>query len=235
MEKKILIIIYTHGDEKTGEEVVKRLKKKNLGKFFDCLIANPKAAKKKVRFIESDLNRLYPGKKDSKIYEERLAYANLEMAKKYEFVIDVHEATSGTNDFIIIPREKGINSFPLDSINLDTVLFWPDPKGPIGQILDNSVELEFGVRERDRKSVIKKAEKVITEFIKRAYFIGRQKRILEKKFYYVYGKLLSRDFSGDYKKIKNFKKIIINNENFYPLLAGQYLNDGIICYKMKSM
>lgn len=235
MKKKILIIIYTHGDEKIGEEIIKRLKSKNLGKFFDCLTANPKAAKKNVRFVKSDLNRSYPGKKDSKIYEEKLAYANLEKAKKYEFVVDIHEATSGINDFIIIPREKGINSFPLDFIDLDTVLFWPDPKGPIGQILNNSIELEFGVKEKDRESVIKKAEKVVTEFIKRAYSAGEQKKVSEKKFYYVYDKLLSEAFSGDYKGIKDFKKITINNEDFYPLLVGQYLNDGIVCYKMKQI
>lgn len=235
MKKKILIIIYTHGDEGTGDEVVKRLKKKNLGRFFDCLIANPEAAKRNVRFVESDLNRSYPGKKDSKIYEERLAYDNLKNAKKYEFVVDIHEATSGTKDFIIIPRERGINTFPLNLIDLDTVLFWPDPKGPIGQILDNSIELEFGMRGRSRKSVIKNAEKVIWEFIKKVYSNDKQKKISKKEFYYVYGKLLSKEFSGDYKKIKDFSKTTIKGEDFYPLLIRQYINDGIVCYKMKKI
>ena len=120
MDKKILIIIYTHGEERIGYEIIEKLKAKGLDKFFDCLVANPKAAEKNVRFTEVDLNRSYPGEKDSTVYEKRIAFENLEIAKKYEFVIDIHEATSGINDFISIPREQGVNSFPLELVDLET-------------------------------------------------------------------------------------------------------------------
>lgn len=211
-----MIIIYTHGNEKIGEEIVERLKSKGLDKFFDCLTANPEAAKKNIRFMEADLNRSYPGKENSNIYELRQASKNLKIARKYKFVIDIHEASSGINDFIIIPRERGVSLFPLNLINLDTVLFWPDPSGPISQILDNSIELEFGTKDRDRNKIISKAIKILEDFIK------QKPSTKKKKFYYVYGKLMLEDF----------QKIAIK-ESFYPLLTGQYIKDGIICYKMR--
>lgn len=80
---KILFIVSTHGDERESLEVVSMLKKTDYGQYFDYLIANPKAYEINARFFEQDLNRLYPGKKNSKIYEERLAWENMNIAKKY--------------------------------------------------------------------------------------------------------------------------------------------------------
>jgi succinylglutamate desuccinylase len=234
MEKKILIIIYTHGDEKIGEEIVERLKNKGLYRFFDCLVANPKAAEKNVRFIEADLNRCYPGEKDSAVYEKKQASKNLEIAKKYEFIIDVHEATSGINDFIIIPREQGTNSFPLNLINLNTVLFWPNPKGPIGQILENSIELEFGTKNRDRTEIAIKAESILETFINCIYSENDQNNFTNKQIYFVYGKLMTTEIQID-QELVDFKKTNIKGEEFYPLLVGQYKNIGIECYKMKTV
>jgi len=235
MKKKILIIIYTHGDEKIGESIVKKLQKKKLGEFFDCLVANPVAARKGVRFIEADLNRSYPGVKKSKIYEKRLAFKNLQIAKRYEFVIDIHEASSGINDFIIIPRKNGLNTFPLNLVDLDIVLFWPDPKGPMGEILENSIELEFGTKLKNRNKIILKGQKIMENFIERAYFGNIKNNFLKKKRYYVYGKLVLKDFLNYKQTLIDFKKTSLNGEKFYPLLVGQYLNDGIVCYKMKLL
>jgi len=235
MDKKVLIIIYTHGDEKIGAEVLKRLKLKGLNRFFDCLIANPKAAEMNTRFIDADLNRSYPGKKNSNIYEKRIAFENLELAKKYKFIIDIHEAISGINDFIIIPREKDVNLFPLNLVNLETVLFWPDPKGPIGQILENSIELEFGTKGRNRNDIILNAEKIIEDFIKNIYSETKKEEFTDKQFYFVYGKLMTDEFLDEEQKLVDFQKTNVKGEEFYPLLVGQYRNIGIKCYKMKLL
>ncbi len=66
--KNILVVISTHGNEKIGQEVVAILKQRGLDELFDCLVANPKAAKINERFIEKDLNRSYPGARKSLFY-----------------------------------------------------------------------------------------------------------------------------------------------------------------------
>lgn len=230
---KLLIIVATHGDEKIGIAVVKILGKKGYGKYFDYLVANPRALKQNKRFIDFDLNRAYPGRQNSPLYEMRQARKNLMQAKNYRYIIDIHEASAGQDNFIIVPRRKISSFFPLEFINLRRVLLWPSPKGPMSQILKNAVELEFGMRNKKREVVVLKASKIIGSFIMLAF--PKSLRIeKEKEFYYVYGKLLVGDGSGD-KKLKDFRMTEIEKEKFYPLLVGQYEKEGIVCYKMKKL
>ena len=227
--KKILFTVATHGDEKIGVEIIERLRMKGLDRFFDCLVANPKALRKNTRFIDVDLNRSYPGVKNSKLYEKKLAYENLRKTKKYQYVIDIHEASSGINNFVIAPRKTIGNKKLIDLINLKFVLIWPEPKGPLGEFLKNSVELEFGMKNKKRKNVIDLAQKIIEQFIKNVYSV-KSKLSKGKQIFYVYGKLLGNTFPN--KKIIDFRQTKIGGERFYPLLTGQYLKEGILCYKM---
>lgn len=230
--KKILLIVATHGDEKIGIEVIENLNRKKLGKYFDFLIANPKALKKDVRYIDIDLNRSYPGKDDSLLYEEKLATRNLKLAKKYKYVIDLHEASQGRDDFIIVPRPK-LSDFQFGFIDLDIILLWPDPKGPLGNILSNVIELEFGAKERKRKDMIIKATNIIELFIMRIYERAIKENKL-KEIYLVYGKLTQKDFI-DKTCLIDFRETEIKGEKFFPLLTNQYIDEGIICYKMKRL
>lgn len=231
---KLLIICSTHGDEKIGLEVIKKLKSEGLESFFDFLIANPKANEKNVRYIEKDLNRSYPGVKNSDIYEERLAFQNLEIAKKYQYIIDIHEANEGRDDFVIIPSKKISKKFPVDFIDLKRILLWPDPKGPLSSVLENSIELEFGSKNRDRGEMIKKAATIIKSFIILMSKEQSEITYLEKEIYFVYGKVEISSFSGEIKELVDFEEYNEGNERFFPLLTGQYLKSGIICYKMKK-
>jgi len=231
--KKILIIIVTHGNEKIGLEVVKNLEDIGLKKYFDVLIANPEALKKNRRYLEYDLNRSYPGKKNSKFYEKRLAFENLKIAKKYNYIIDIHEASEGMENFIIVPKKKFPKKFPLELLGLKKVLLWPEPKGPISQILENAIELEFGMKGKNRDKVINKCTKITTDFIL-ALEENKKNKETKKEVYYVYEKLLLGKQNKE-SFLKDFQKIDVDNETFFPLLTNQYLREGIKCYKMKKI
>ena len=230
--KKILFIIATHGDEKIGLEVIKRLRAKKLNRFFDYLIANPRALRKNTRFIDADLNRSYPGVKNSVLYEKEMAYENLRKAKKYQYIIDIHEASSGINNFIIAPRKTIGDKELIDLINLKFVLLWPEPKGALGEFLKNSIELEFGMKNKKRREVVLFAQKIAEQFIKRVYS-NNPKLSGKKRIFYIYGKLLEKNSQN--KKMVDFRETELDGERFYPLLTGQYLKEGILCYKMKCV
>ena len=227
MQKETLLIVSTHGDEKIGLEAIEQLKKKKLDKFFDYIIANPKANMENKRFIEKDLNRSYPGNKKSKYYEEKLAYKNYQIALKYKYIIDIHEANEGINDFMIVARNDLGNLFPYERIDLKTILLWPDPKGPLCGELENAIELEFGMKNRNRKKIVAKASLIIENFLK-------CKKIFKiKSVYKVYGFLPTGSLNQNQTiKLVDFKQTKVGNEKFYPLLVNQYLNLGIKCYKM---
>ena len=234
---KTLLITSTHGNELIGIEVVSKLIKKGLGDKFDFIVANPFALNKNARALEKDMNRIYPGNAKSSREEERLAAKNLEVAKRYKYIIDIHEASEGINDFIIVPRKKIGDLYPISMVDLSTLLLWPDPKGPISSILPNAFELEFGMKGKDRKKIIKKATQIVAGFLQS---IEQQKvtNIKQKRIFYVYGKLLMQELpsSNEFiENLKDFKKTSLFKEQFYPLLVGQYAKDNIICYKMRKI
>jgi len=235
--KKLLLIAATHGDEKIGIQVIKALEEKGYKKFFDYLIANPKALKAKRRFIDCDLNRSYPGKNNSSLYESRLACKNLKIANQYRYIIDIHEASSGNDNFVIVPRKTLSKEFPVQLIELERILLWPDPKGPLSQVLKNAIELEFGMKNKRRTKVVSKAVQITEKFIKRL-LLGENRFVssCRKELFYVYGKMLV-DQKGRpaTEKLIDFRLARINKEKFYPLLTGQYLSQGIVCYKMKKL
>ena len=98
---KILIIGCTHGDEIIGYKVIKELKKIKLKRgSLDFLIANELAKKNKKRFLDVDLNRAFPGKKNGN-KEEKIAFQINKILKNYDLVLDIH-ATNSNFDVIAI-------------------------------------------------------------------------------------------------------------------------------------
>ena len=228
MRKDILLIASTHGNEKIGLEVIAKLKKENLDKYFDYIIANPKANRENKRFLEKDLNRSYPGKKDSKFYEERMAYENFQVAKKYKYVIDIHEAEKGINDFIIVARDSLGNKFPYEKVNLENILLWSDPKGPLCGEMENAIELEFGMKGRKRIYVVDKAYNILKSFLL------NDVNTKCESIYEVYGFLSDKGYNSK-NILKDLQAVKFKRESFYPLLVDQYLDLGIKCYKMKKI
>ncbi len=230
-KNKVLLVVATHGDERIGIEVANILQQKNIG-GFDVLIGNPKALKESKRFVDADLNRSYPGNSVSNKYEEVLAVKNFKNAKKYRYVIDIHEASSGQDSFITIPKETLPKDFPLNFLNLNKVLLWPNPKGPMTQFLENGVELEFGMKNKQRQDVIGQAVQITEEFL---LSVSGKKlpAVANQEVFYVYGYLSGE--KSDAIGLRDFKEAERGGEKFLPLLTGQYLNSGIVCYKMRAI
>jgi len=101
--KKILLLGSQHGDELLGDLLNDYIKDKypQLSDGIDFIIGNPKAKKAGVRFIESDLNRSYNGKKET--YEEKRADELLNQIgdKSYDLVLDLHTTTCNQPPCII--------------------------------------------------------------------------------------------------------------------------------------
>lgn len=235
MKKKLLIIGAIHGDERIGPDAVAILKRKGLGKYFDFVLGNPRAWKEKKRFCEVDLNRSFSGRKYSRIYEERRAFEIFSVAKKYQYVIDVHEARCGKGYYMIAAREKIGGKFPVEWVDMDKILLWPNPKGASSELLGQSIELEFVIK-KDRKEVTKQAVEILEKFIRKMENLPTDKINNQKRgIYYVYGSIDIDEARKSWKKLKDFKATKYQEEDFIPLLVGQYLKYGVVCYKMKKL
>lgn len=227
--KKILFVAASHGDEPIGLIAVKNLKKRKLKQKFDCLIANPKAFKKNIRFIDTDMNRVYPGNSSGN-NEERRADAILHTTKKkkYDFVIDLHGTVSKTGVFGIITKLNFDNLKLALMFNLKRIVIWPDSKesnGSLSTFTKCGMEIESGPK--DNEKVIGDLENTLADFLKNAdKEIDVKKEIKNKEFYTVIGKIA---VGGCKEKLADWKK----TKNFYPLFVNQY--EGILCYKLKKI
>ncbi len=231
--RKILFIGATHGDEPIGIEVLRSLEKKFDN--FDWIIGNPKALKQKSRKYTADLNRSAPGNDKSNQYEQKRAAEIIQLSKNYQYTIDIHGSTKQVGIFTIITNPKPINLKLAGMLPIKNIVFWPafspELKGPLSEFFSCGLEIECGPKENleIKKSLEKKMEKFLIN-LKKLEKIPINKLLKKKNIYEVYDSLKVKSN----EKLKEFKKVTINNETFYPLLIGSY-KKNITCYKMKRL
>ncbi len=237
MDKKILILTATHGDEPLGVNVMKQIEK-NLPKNkygYDWIIANESAYKKCVRFTEVDLNRIAPGNIKSSIYEEKRAAELIRLSRKYNFIIDLHSSKSYCGVTTIITHPTLPNLILASILDADRYIIWYArsslDNGPITQFTYcPAIEIECGPAAASK--VKTRLIGVLTQFITKlkdltiTELLEKSKKI---EFYAVYGKQKGRHNLS----IVDFRETTINKETFYPFLANQY--EGILCYKAKKI
>ena len=104
----VCVIACLHGNEKIGYNVINALIRKPIkGIRIKAIIANEQAMKKNVRFIDSDLNRSFPGSGKGNI-EEKLAAKIIVKIIDCEFIIDLHSTYANTDDMIIITKKNAM-------------------------------------------------------------------------------------------------------------------------------
>lgn len=228
LDKKILFIAAVHGDEPIGMEAIKQIQKIKLKKEFDSIIANPKALAQNKRFIDSDLNRIFPGNINGD-YEEKRAKEIIKIAKNYSSVIDLHGTISNTGIFIIMPKFTLANLFLALSFNIKKIVIWQKSSETIGSLsyfMNSGIEIESGLR--DDPKIKNQLNKILIKFLENQdKIIDFKKEIKKREIYFVFGKLTNKD-----KKPKIFKNWI-KADNYYPIFIGQYEN--ILCYKLKRI
>lgn len=107
--KIILILGSQHGNELLGEVLYEHIKTKRreLLPYVSYLVGNVRAKKQNTRYIESDLNRSYNGRRTT--YEERRASRIKARIKRHSFdlVLDMHTTTCDQPPCLIVASPKG--------------------------------------------------------------------------------------------------------------------------------
>lgn len=226
---KILFVVASHGDEPIGLKVAEKLKNFQNKDKFNYVIANPKALKKNVRFIDADLNRIYPGKPKGN-NEEKMASRMLGYIKKknYDYVIDLHGTVSQTGVFSIITKlnEKTLKLALM--FDIKKIVIWPESgesSGSLSTFAKCGIEIESGPKKST--ATLKILENTLLNFLNNSKKeINLKKEIKKREFYTVMGKI-EKPIKG--LKLKDWKKV----RNFYPVFVDQY--EGIKCYKLKKI
>lgn len=236
MKKKVLFIAATHGDEGFSIQILNDLER-NYPKDiygYERIIGNPKALNKKVRYMQSDLNRSAPGNKNSNLYEERRAFEIMEIAKKFDYVIDLHGANSECGLVIIICNPTLQNFILAGMLSIEKIVIWATKedlkKGPLTQFCKPAgLEIECGPKNDPR--IQNKLKNTIIKFVKTCQKITVEEimeNLAKKELYVIYDKQIGKE-----SDLQDFKKTKKGNEVFYPFMSNVYPETA--CYKMKKI
>lgn len=234
---KILINYLTHGEETLGIKVTEKLKGEYTDLLNDSLffsIANKRAHSQGKRYIDADLNRVFPGKPDGN-HEERLAATLVEELKNFDLVIDVHSTKSETRDTVIITKTSPLITEAIRIIQPRYVLeMRVNSDGALISHAKNGIAIEFGNNDDER--VLERTTLAIRCLIDH-FLMNKKTAGLGLKTEH-YQALHQVEKPAGYKllpNVKNFALVpagqpyatcegmpdLMSKDNFYPVIFGQ--------------
>ncbi|MBU4351717.1 MAG: succinylglutamate desuccinylase/aspartoacylase family protein [Nanoarchaeota archaeon] len=151
---KLGIVCCLHGNEPYGLEVANKL---NVSYFM----GNEKALELNKRFIDSDLNRCFPGDVNGN-HEEQLAYSLLTKLKDFDYVIDLHSCSNKCPLFGIITKANDEKIELAKKLGLEKLVIMSDALASGNALIDNvnlGISLEIGPH-LSADNVDKVAEKI---------------------------------------------------------------------------
>jgi len=226
MKNKIGIIVCLHGTETSGLKVKQKLKG-----AFSVFLGNPRAVANRVRFIDSDLNRVFPGNPKGN-YEERLAFELLEKLKKLDYVIDLHTSECNFPLFGIITKPTTKKVEFAKKLGLKKLVIMNDQIARGGALIDYlncAISLEVGPHSRSGN---------VQDFIETIKnFPQKSKRNMEiyRVYDFIKGEKDVRFFVENFQEVKKGTLIAkgkINyfaKEDFIPVFVGKSHHDGRLC------
>jgi predicted deacylase len=145
-EPTIAIVGGIHGDEPCGDQAVESLlaDPPALSEPVLLVVANELAADRGVRYVDHDLNRVFPGDPESDSHERRLA-ARLRAELEGCRALSLHSTQSYGRPFALV---NGVGEFERDvcpRLSIDAVVDTADTDG--GRIFDAvpaTIEIECG-------------------------------------------------------------------------------------------
>ncbi|MEF8880264.1 MAG: succinylglutamate desuccinylase/aspartoacylase family protein [Candidatus Nanohaloarchaea archaeon] len=172
-EAEYAVIGSVHGDEPAGREAIKQVLAKNYSyaKPVKFVIANEEALAQNERFLDSDLNRSFPGDPESESREERLAAEILEEVGDSR-VLDIHTTRSFDRPFATTRSFDNPEMEIIKASGAEYALSFEEENGSLTDYV-NGIVVEAGLQQTDQ--AMDNAVEVIENFL--AYF-----GIIEREF-----------------------------------------------------
>lgn len=122
-EPEIAVVGGVHGDEPCGLRAVEHLieTRPAVERPVKCIIVNEEALAANTRYLDADLNRVFPGDPDSDAHEERLAATLLAELRGCR-TLSLHSTQSYTNPFAVIDEDAAFARSVCPSLTLDAVV-----------------------------------------------------------------------------------------------------------------
>ncbi len=122
-EPTLAVVGAIHGDEPCGVHAIETLLDANpsVERPVKFVIANERALDRNVRYIEADLNRVFPGDPGAEAYETRLAHELLEELRGC-ITLSMHSTQSYERPFALVEKTDPFTEMIGPYLSLDAVV-----------------------------------------------------------------------------------------------------------------
>ena len=242
----------THGNERVGARVLEALRDILIKQGTLILnIAHKEVFMSGKRFIDQDLNRVFPGKPDGNT-EERLAYELAPLVQAADIVLDIHSTESGLHESLIVTKIDDSTRSVIDFVGPKRVLVMSiSDKHSLISSAKVGIAFEYG-RDRSETTYRETIRGIMRILIGLGMTEGRLRRKKRSGEYYRISRALEKP--GGFlvgKDIRNFKLVrkgqaVAGNgsqrlrapQDFYPVLFGKNTYTDIFGFmgvRMKSI
>ncbi|WP_336344523.1 M14 family metallopeptidase [Halalkalicoccus ordinarius] len=245
-EPEVVVIGGVHGDERSGIRAVRRLREAELDlqRSVAFVLANPAAIEAGERYLDSDLNRVFPGDPDGD-REERIA------ARLCEFVegrttLSLHATEAEPTPFALIhssqPREFDLAArLPVPHV----VDHWGVNEQTI-TTCGFSVEIELA--SEDSEEAAAAAEHQARAFLKRVDALPNEPPDADPDFFHMYEPVPKPSGTCYELYVENFERVpagatyanvdgedLIADEPFWPIMMSEHGSEDVFGYKGRKI
>jgi predicted deacylase len=234
-EPEIAVVGGIHGDEPCGVRAVEHLidAQPAVERPVKCIVANEEAISQDTRYVDADLNRVFPGDPDSDAHEERLATELLAELRDCA-VLSLHSTQSYTGPFAIIDEDSALPRSVCPYLTVDAVV---DTSAFIeGRLIEYAdvVEVECGYQNSEEAT--ENAITIVHEFLGAVGALSGGEPHTREVPLYRLTHLISKGTAEVYDvPVSNFERVaagepyatidgeeLVAENSFYPVLMSPY-------------
>lgn len=243
-EPDLAVVGSIHGDEPCGAHAIETLLEEApaVERPVKFIIANERALDRNVRYVETDMNRVFPGDPDAEAYETRLAHELLDELRGCT-TLSMHSTQSYGGPFAIVDEAGPLATSICPYLSVDVLV-------ETAEFVENTlvgyvdvVEVECGMQGSDQAT--ENAIQIVREFLTAAGALPGSIEPREQAIpVYQLQKLIPKQPADSYTvHVKNFERVaegspyatiddreLIAEEPFYPVLMSPYGYDRQLGY-----
>jgi len=218
-----------HGDEPCGKKAIEKFLSSNLNvkKPVKFIIANEKALEQNKRYLDCDLNRVFPGNSESNLYEERLAAKLVEELEGLK-VLDLHSTKSSNKVFTAV-SDINKQKYELSKCaGVGKISFMPDREiNSMDEYID-VITVECGLQQTEKAE--KQCYQILTNFLSANNIIDREYTLSSPEIFKIFDTVEKPEYNfvaENFKKVekdevyaKNKDEVLKSEKSFYPVLMS---------------
>lgn len=249
-EPKTAVVGAIHGDEPCGEYAVRALldERPPVQRPVKLIVANEEALASEQRYVDTDLNRSFPGDPDAASHEGRLAAALAEELRGCT-VLGLHSTQSYDGMFALVDEIGPTAGSVCPRLSIDAVVETKDAnEGRIFAVAPDTIEIECGLQ--GSAQAAENAVTVTREFLSATGVLPNAggPRQVDLPVFQLRGPIPKRSADTYDVYVSNFEEVtageifaavddenVVADEPFHPVLLSSYGYEDVFGYRAERV